>query len=64
MAETSASTVLGECEHEGGTFGLLSILRANGSAAVEIEGRVNIVPVNDIRTYPLPTVQALRRERG
>lgn len=36
---------------------LLSILRANGLAAVEIEGRVNIVPVNDIRTYPLPTVQ-------
>ena len=36
---------------------LLSILRANNLAAVEIEGRVNIVPVNDIRSYPLPMVQ-------
>ena len=36
---------------------LLSILRANGLAAVEIEGRVNIVPVSDIRTYALPMVQ-------
>jgi general secretion pathway protein D len=37
---------------------LLSILRANGLAAVEIEGRVNIVPASEIRTYPLPTVQS------
>jgi general secretion pathway protein D len=37
---------------------LLSILRANGLAAVEIEGRVNIVPVAEIRTYPLPAVQS------
>ena len=36
---------------------LLSILRANNLAAVEIESRVNIVPVNDIRSYPLPMIQ-------
>jgi general secretion pathway protein D len=36
---------------------LLSILRANNLAAAEIEGRVNIVPVHEIRNYPLPMVQ-------
>jgi hypothetical protein len=36
---------------------LLSILRANNLAAVEIEGRVNIVSVNEIRNYPIPMIQ-------
>jgi general secretion pathway protein D len=36
---------------------LLSILRANYLAAVTIEGRVNIVPIEDVRSYPLPLVQ-------
>jgi general secretion pathway protein D len=36
---------------------LLSILRANNLAAVEIEGRVNIVSVNEIRNYPIPLIQ-------
>jgi general secretion pathway protein D len=35
----------------------LSILRANYMAAVTIEGRVNIVGINDVRSYPLPLVQ-------
>lgn len=35
---------------------LLSILRANGLAAVEIEGIVNIVPVAQIRSFPLPII--------
>jgi general secretion pathway protein D len=35
---------------------LLSILRANDLAAVEIEGIVNIVPVQEIRSYPVPIV--------
>ena len=35
---------------------LLSILRNNNLAAVEIEGRVNIVSVFEIRAYPLPFV--------
>jgi general secretion pathway protein D len=33
---------------------LLSILRANNLAAVEIEGRVNIISVFEVRYYPLP----------
>ncbi len=37
---------------------LLSILRANGLAAVEIEGRVNIVLDADVRFLPAPMVQA------
>jgi general secretion pathway protein D len=37
---------------------LLSILRANGLAAVEIEGRVNIVWDGDVRSLPAPIVQA------
>ena len=36
---------------------LLSILRANGLAAVEIEGRVNIVWDGDVRSLPAPIVQ-------
>ena len=36
---------------------LLSILRANNLAAVEIEGRVNIVSVFEIRNYAIPMVQ-------
>jgi general secretion pathway protein D len=36
---------------------LLGILRANGLAAVEIEGIVNIVPVQQIRSYPVPMVE-------
>lgn len=37
---------------------LLSILRANGLAAVEIEGRVNIVRESEVRFLPAPLVQA------
>jgi type II secretory pathway component GspD/PulD (secretin) len=37
---------------------LLSILRANGLAAVEIEGRVNIVLDYEVRFLPAPMVQA------
>ena len=37
---------------------LLSILRANGLAAFESEGRVNIVPDDQIRFYPTRVVQA------
>jgi general secretion pathway protein D len=36
---------------------LLSILRANGLAAVEIEGRVNIVRDSEVRFLPAPMVQ-------
>ena len=36
---------------------LLSLLRANNLAAVEIEGRVNIVSVFEVRNYPIPMVQ-------
>ena len=36
---------------------LLSVLRANNLAAVEIEGRVNIVSVFEVRNYPVPMVQ-------
>jgi general secretion pathway protein D len=36
---------------------LLSILRANGLASVEIEGRVNVVPLSDVRLYATPIVQ-------
>jgi general secretion pathway protein D len=36
---------------------LLSILRANGLASVEIEGRVNVVPGYDVRLYATPIVQ-------
>jgi hypothetical protein len=35
---------------------LLSILRANGLAAVEIEGRINIVPAYEVRSYATPIV--------
>jgi hypothetical protein len=37
---------------------LLSILRANGLAAVEIEGRVNIVLDYEVRFLPAPMVQS------
>ena len=40
---------------------LLSILRANGLAAFESEGRVNIVPDDQIRFYPTRVVQATTR---
>ena len=33
---------------------LLSILRANNLAVVEIEGRMNVIPVGDVRFYPAP----------
>ncbi len=36
---------------------LLAILRANGMAATTIEGRVNIVPVFEIRSLAVPLVQ-------
>jgi general secretion pathway protein D len=36
---------------------LLSILRANGLAAVEIEGRVNVIPLQDARFSATPIVQ-------
>jgi len=36
---------------------LLAILRANGMAATTIEGRVNIVPLFEIRTFEVPLVQ-------
>jgi general secretion pathway protein D len=36
---------------------LLSVLRANGLAAVEIEGRVNIVREAEVRYLPAPIVQ-------
>lgn len=36
---------------------LLAILRANGLGSVEIEGRVNVLLVNDVRFYPAPIVQ-------
>jgi type II secretory pathway component GspD/PulD (secretin) len=35
---------------------LLSILRANGLAAVEIEGRTNIIPEAEVRFFPTPIV--------
>ncbi len=37
---------------------LLSVLRANGLAAVEIEGRVNIVREAEVRFLPAPIVQS------
>ncbi len=37
---------------------LLSILRINFLASVEIEGRVNIVPAGTVRTYAVPIVQS------
>lgn len=36
---------------------LLAILRANGMAATTIEGRVNIVPLYEIRSLAVPLVQ-------
>lgn len=36
---------------------LLGILRANGLAAVEIDGIVNVVPVFDVRSYAVPIVE-------
>ncbi len=36
---------------------LLSVLRANGLAAVEIQGRVNIVRESEVRFLPAPIVQ-------
>jgi general secretion pathway protein D len=36
---------------------LLAILRANGMAATTIEGRVNIVPLPEIRTLAVPLLQ-------
>lgn len=42
---------------------LLSILRNNGYAGVEIEGFVNIVPAANIRQYPLPIVRGEERNR-
>lgn len=36
---------------------LLAILRLNGLAAVEIDGIVNIVPTDELRTLPVPIVQ-------
>ena len=36
---------------------LLAILRANGMAATTIEGRVNIVPLFEIRSLAVPLVQ-------
>jgi len=36
---------------------LLSVLRANGLAAVEIDGRVNIVRESEVRFLPAPIVQ-------
>lgn len=37
---------------------LLAILRTMGFAAVEIDGRVNIVPDAEVRAYPTPIVQS------
>jgi general secretion pathway protein D len=37
---------------------LLSLLRANDLASVEINGRINIVPLSEIRSLPTPIVQA------
>ena len=37
---------------------LLSILRANNLAVVEIEGRMNVVSVFEIRLYPVPFANA------
>lgn len=36
---------------------LLSILRLNGFSAVEVEGRINIVPTPEIRSHAVPLVQ-------
>ena len=36
---------------------LLSILRANGLGAVELEGRVNVIPEYNVRFYGTPIVQ-------
>lgn len=36
---------------------LLSVLRSNDLAAVEIEGRTNIMPLPGVRSYPVPMVQ-------
>ena len=33
---------------------LLSILRANNLAVVEIEGRLNVISINEVRFYPTP----------
>jgi general secretion pathway protein D len=33
---------------------LLSILRANNLAVVEIEGRLNVIPMQEVRNYPVP----------
>jgi general secretion pathway protein D len=42
---------------------LLSILRNNGFATVEIDGVVNIIPDSDMRHQPLPVVQEDERDR-
>jgi len=52
-----STLVLGEIEPAKVTYPLLlSILRNNGLAAATIQGMVNIVPVADIRQYPLPVI--------
>jgi hypothetical protein len=43
---------------------LLSILRNNGFATVEIDGVVNILPESDMRHQPLPVVQQDERDRA
>jgi len=54
----SPEIYLGGVHQEDVTYPLLlSILRANGLASVEIEGRVNVLPMNEVRFYPTPIVQ-------
>jgi general secretion pathway protein D len=54
----SPEIYLGGVRQEDVTYPLLlSILRANGLASVEIEGRVNVLPMNEVRFYPTPIVQ-------
>ena len=33
---------------------LLSILRANNLAVVEVEGRLNVISISEVRSYPVP----------
>jgi general secretion pathway protein D len=54
----STEIFLGGTRQEDVTYPvLLSILRANGLASVEIEGRVNVIPQLEVRSYATPILQ-------
>src|SRR6185295_13422262 len=53
----SPDVYLGGARQEDVTYPvLLSIFRTNGLASVEIEGRVNVMPIGDVRFFATPIV--------